>query len=61
MLHNDALAASRRVNFFSGSTGLGFYFSAQVAHLHENQGRHGVLTIENGGVFGGGCFVVTLP
>ena len=61
MLHSDALAASRRVNFFSGSTGLGFYFSAQVAHLHENQGRHGVLTIENGGVFGGGCFVVTLP
>lgn len=61
MLQNDALSANRRVNFFSGSTGLGFYFSAQVAHLHENQGRRGTLTIENGGTLGGGCFVITLP
>lgn len=61
MLQNDALTANRRVDFFTGSTGLGFYFSAQVAHLHENQGRHGTLTIENGGALGGGCFVVKLP
>ncbi len=61
MLQTDALAANRRVDFFTGSTGLGFYFSAQVAHLHENQGQHGTLTIENGGALGGGCFVVNLP
>lgn len=61
MLHSDEVGASGRIDFFSGSTGLGFYFSAQVAHLHQNQGRHGSLTIENGGVLGGGCFVVQLP
>jgi two-component system, OmpR family, sensor histidine kinase SenX3 len=61
MLSHEAVAAKKGVNFFNGSTGLGFYFSAQVAHLHQNQGRHGALTIENGGAYGGGCFVVTLP
>lgn len=61
MLNLDPVAANKGVNFFNGSTGLGFYFSAQVAHLHQNQGRHGTLRIENGGAYGGGCFVVTLP
>ncbi len=61
MLQGDAVETKKRVNFFSGSTGLGFYFSSQVAHLHENQGRRGSLTIENGGAYGGGCFVVKLP
>jgi len=61
MLHSDVLAAARGVNFFSGSTGLGFYFSSQVARLHQNKGQCGTLTIENGGTYGGGCFVVKLP
>jgi len=61
MLHSDVLAAARGVNFFSGSTGLGFYFSSQVARLHLNKGQCGTLTIENGGTYGGGCFVVKLP
>jgi len=61
MLNLNPVAANKGVNFFNGSTGLGFYFSAQVAHLHQNQGRHGTLRIENGGAYGGGCFVVTLP
>jgi two-component system, OmpR family, sensor histidine kinase SenX3 len=61
MLSHDGVAANKGVNFFNGSTGLGFYFSAQVAHLHQNRGRHGALSIENGGTYGGGCFVVTLP
>lgn len=61
MLHHDGVAAIKGVNFFSGSTGLGFYFSSQVARLHQNQGTCGSLTIENGGAYGGGCFVVKLP
>jgi len=61
MLHSDVLAAARGVNFFSGSTGLGFYFSSQVARLHQNKGQCGTLTVENGGTYGGGCFVVKLP
>ena len=61
MLQGSGLGASKGVNFSNGSTGLGFYFSAQVAQLHQNQGRLGTLTIDNGGTYGGGCFVVTLP
>jgi len=61
MLIDDALSSSKGVSFLSSSTGLGFYFSSQVAALHKNGERCGTLIIENGGAFGGGCFVVRLP
>lgn len=61
MLLNDAVATNKSINFLNGSTGLGFYFSSQVANMHTNGERQGALTIENGGAFGGGCFVVRLP
>lgn len=61
MLLHEAVAANKGISFLSGSTGLGFYFSAQVAKMHKNENRQGSLTIENGGAFGGGCFVVKLP
>jgi signal transduction histidine kinase len=61
MLLQNGVTANKGVSFLSGSTGLGFHFTSQVAHLHQNGERHGSLTIENGGTFGGGCFVVRLP
>ena len=62
MLRDERVNASAAgVNFRTGSTGLGFYFSAQVARVHKNGGRQGMLIIENGGAWGGGCFVVRLP
>lgn len=61
MFQGHGVAANKGVNFSSGSTGLGFYFSSQVTQLHQNQGQTGSLTIENGGAYGGGCFVVRLP
>ncbi len=61
MLHSEGITTNKSVNFCSGSTGLGFYFSSQVAQLHQNNGQCGALTIENGGAYGGGCFVVKLP
>lgn len=61
MLQQDGVSANRSVNFLSGSTGLGFYFSSRVAGMHTNADRAGTLTIENGGSFGGGCFVLRLP
>lgn len=61
MLHDGSVAANKGISFSTGSTGLGFYFSSQVAALHKNGGRQGSLTIENGGTYGGGCFVVRLP
>jgi K+-sensing histidine kinase KdpD len=61
MLFSEDLAANQGVNFETGSTGLGFYFASQVAHLHKNGSRRGTLAIENGGSLGGGCFVCKLP
>lgn len=61
MLQSGGVDANQGINFSSGSTGLGFYFSSLVAGLHQNGGQQGSLTIENGGAYGGGCFVVRLP
>jgi len=49
------------VNFMTNSTGLGLYFSSEVAKMHRHRGRHGALRLENGGHYGGGCFVLSLP
>ena len=49
------------VNFLTNSTGLGLHFSSEVAKMHKHRGRTGNLRLENGGAYGGGCFVLTLP
>lgn len=64
MLEAGASAMSGRregVNFLTNSTGLGLHFSSEVAKMHKHRGRTGHLRLENGGAFGGGCFVLTLP
>lgn len=61
MLRNDLVSEHKGISFSSGSTGLGFYFSSRVAAMHKNGTAQGALIIENGGAFGGGCFVVRLP
>jgi signal transduction histidine kinase len=53
--------ASSGVNFLTNSAGLGLYFSSEVAKMHRHRGRHGSLHLENGGAYGGGCFVLRLP
>jgi signal transduction histidine kinase len=53
--------AASGVNFLTNSAGLGLYFSAEVARMHRHRGRRGSLRLENGGAYGGGCFVLTLP
>lgn len=57
----EGIAANRGVSFSTGSTGLGLYFSSIVAKMHKNQGKIGSIQLENGGKFGGGCFVLRLP
>ena len=53
--------ASAGVNFLTNSTGLGLYFSSEVAKMHRHRNRSGSIRLENGGAFGGGCFVLSLP
>lgn len=54
-------AVSKGVNFTSGSTGLGLYFSSMVAKLHKNRGKTGGISLGNGGKLGGSCFTLRLP
>lgn len=45
----------------SGSTGLGLYFAARIAELHERDGVRGRIELSNGGPLGGGEFRLYLP
>ena len=49
------------VNFISNSSGLGLYFSSEVAKMHKHRQRSGSIALENGGTLGGGCFILRLP
>lgn len=51
----------RGIDFGSGSTGLGLYFSAIVARMHRQRDCCGEIRLENGGTLGGGCFILNLP
>jgi signal transduction histidine kinase len=53
--------AAGGVNFLTNSAGLGLYFSSEVAKMHRHRGRSGSLHLENGGAYGGGCFILRLP
>ena len=57
----DSVNNMRSIDFQTRSTGLGIYFSAIVARLHRNHGRIGEIKLENGGLFGGSCFILRLP
>ncbi|WP_455212869.1 sensor histidine kinase [Kaarinaea lacus] len=56
--HSDQLTG---VNFKSGSTGLGLYFSSLVAKMHKSKGRQGYISCSNKGIDGGGKFSIFLP
>lgn len=49
------------LNFLNNSSGLGLYFSSEVAKMHKHRQRHGSIALENSGPLGGGCFVLRLP
>ena len=51
----------QEIDFKTGSTGLGVYFSMMVAAMHVNQGKKGFISIVNGGNMGGGVFSIYLP
>lgn len=62
----EKMLADRRlqghgVDFSSGNTGLGLYFTDRVAELHKNRGRTGSVELSNGNTLGGGCFTLKLP
>ena len=50
-----------RVNFLTNSSGLGLYFSREVARMHKHRQRCGSIALSNGGTLGGGCLILRLP
>ena len=57
----DGRQQGHGVNFSSGSTGLGLYFTSRVAELHKNRDKSGSIELANGHQLGGGCFSIKLP
>lgn len=51
----------QEIDFKTGSTGLGLYFSMMVAAMHVNSDKEGFISIVNGGSSGGGVFSIYLP
>ncbi len=60
-LRSDPGGYLTRINFNTGSTGLGLYFSARVAELHRNGDRDGYIEVDNDSTLGGGAFRIYLP
>ncbi len=57
---ND-LSGKTEIDFNTGSTGLGLYFSMLVAKTHIHGEKEGWISVKNGGAFGGGVFSIYLP
>lgn len=49
------------IDFQTGSTGIGLYFSRKIAAIHKNGDRIGTISINNGGALGGAVFELSLP
>ena len=60
MLCNSSQGSSG-INFSTGSTGLGLYFSSLVATSHKNKALCGHICCSNTGIDGGGRFSIYLP
>lgn len=51
---------NRSIDFNSGSTNLGLFFSQKIAAIHKSKGRKGSIELSNRNE-GGGCFCLRLP
>lgn len=51
----------KEVDFQTGSTGLGIYFSTMVAVMHKKGEKSGFISITNGGRLKGGVFSIYIP
>lgn len=55
------VAAQTKLDLQGGGTGLGLYFSSITAALHHNQGKMGMVRLQNGGALNGAVFALYLP
>ncbi|UJP05338.1 MAG: HAMP domain-containing histidine kinase [Nitrosomonas sp.] len=57
-LHNDL---PHGLSFQTGNTGLGIFFAAMAARLHQHRGCTGEFELNNYSALGGACFTLRLP
>ena len=58
---DDVKDVETRVDFSSGSTGLGLYFAHRIATCHDRNDRRGHIRLSNGDQLSGGSFRMFLP
>lgn len=58
---NSAPDLGQAIDFRSGSTGLGLYFTATIARMRRHKEREGYIELANTGIDGGGRFTLYLP
>ena len=51
----------KTINHSTGSTGLGLFFSATIASMHQKNGVKGTISLDNGNIWDGGRFKLFLP
>lgn len=51
----------RGVDFVTNSSNLGLYFCQEIASLHQNKGRDGMIRLSNNSSLGGSRFEIWLP
>jgi Signal transduction histidine kinase len=61
MLGRRTIAKDAPLDPASGRTGLGLYFCAIIAQMHDSGAQHGYIELSNGGSLGGGRFRLALP
>lgn len=61
MLGRRAIAEDAPLDPNAGRTGLGLYFCALIAQMHDSGEQHGYIELSNGGSLGGGRFRLALP
>lgn len=57
----DGLSEASGIDISTGSTGLGLYFSDQVAKLHKSKNKTGYIQLNNARDSAGGIFSIYLP
>jgi two-component system, OmpR family, sensor histidine kinase SenX3 len=60
MLHSENTHETK-IDYKTGSTGLGLYFASKIASMHESKGKRGFITTTNDGISGGGKFSIYIP
>ena len=57
----DCADPKTQMNYQTGSTGLGLYFSSQIAQMHQIEGKKGYIELSNDSKTGGAIFRLFLP